>query len=287
MPLSSGQVIDSRYRISASLGAGGMAEVYTAYDIVFKRNVAVKFIKEEAMTNWVNLERFENEATIVASLYNPNIVKVLGHGVHNDRPYIVEELIQGKTLKEILEQRSPLPLSECIDIMLQVTNAMGYAHQKGVIHRDIKPQNIFIEADGTVKIGDFGISEAPGLSNSKSSEIKGSVHYLAPEITEGKPASIQSDIYAIGVTFFEMITGHPPFNKKKASEIALAHVNEKFPSPKLYIPTLPDEIERIILVATNKKPNKRYKSAYQMNEDLKKFINKGEKPTKKGLFKRN
>ncbi|MCD8204685.1 MAG: serine/threonine protein kinase [Coprobacillus sp.] len=286
MALKDGQVIDSRYRISARLGEGGMADVYEAFDIVFRRSVAVKFIKEEAMISETNLTRFENEATIAASLYHPNIVKVLGHGVHEGRPYIVEELIQGKTLKEILEIRSPLPLSECLDIMLQVTSAMGYAHQKGVIHRDIKPQNIFIEADGTVKIGDFGISEAAGLTTRKSSDIKGSVHYLAPEITQGKPASIQSDIYAIGVTFFEMVTGHPPFNKKKASEIALAHVNEKFPSPKIDVPTLPSEIEKIILTATEKKPNKRYKSAWHMNEDIKKFVNRGEKPVKKGLFKK-
>ncbi|MCD8203997.1 MAG: serine/threonine protein kinase [Coprobacillus sp.] len=286
MALANGQVINERYRISARLGKGGMAEVYEAYDIVFKRSVAVKFINEDEMMSESSLTRFENEATIAASLYHPNIVKVLGHGLENGRPYIVEELINGETLKEILDFRSPLPLSECIDIMLQVTSALGYAHQKGVIHCDIKPQNIFIEADGTVKIGDFGISEAVGLNHNQVGEVKGSVHYLAPEITEGKPASIQSDIYAIGITFYEIVTGRTPFsNKKKAMDVALAHVNEKMLSPKTYIPSLPDEIERIIMTATEKKPRKRYKSAWAMNEDLKKFIDRGEKTSKKGLFK--
>ncbi len=286
MALADGKIINERYRISARLGKGGMAEVYEAYDVVFKRSVAVKFIKEDEMMSESSLIRFENEATIAASLYHPNIVKVLGHGLENGRPYIVEELVNGGNLKEILDYRSPLPLSECIDIMLQVTSAMGYAHQKGVIHCDIKPQNIFIESDGTVKIGDFGISEASGLNRSTTGEIKGSVHYLAPEITEGKPPSVQSDIYAIGITFYEIVTGRTPYNKKKAMDVALAHVNEKMPSPKTYLPSLPDEIEHIIMTATNKKPKKRYKTAWAMNEDLKKYVNKSEKTSKKGLFRR-
>lgn len=271
MPLKIGTLLDGRYSITMRIGHGGMAEVYEANDVILKTRVAVKLIREDVMKNPVNLRRFENEATIAASLNHPNIVKVFNNGKHNGVSYIVNELVKGQTLKDILDFRGSLSINEAIDIMCQLTSALNYAHSHKIIHRDVKPDNVFVLPDGSVKLGDFGIATANGMSEdtASSKDIIGSVHYLAPEISKGKPASIQSDIYAAGVTFFEMITGHVPFDYDNAVSIAVAHIKEKFPSPKKYLPNCPKEVEKIILKATKKDPNERYASCKNMFEDLK------------------
>lgn len=288
MPLKIGILIDERYRVNSRIGHGGMAEVYEATDIINKRPVAIKFIREDVMSNPTNLKRFENEATIAASLNNDNIVKVYNHGTIDNRPYIANEFIKGQTLKDTLDFRSPLPLKEAIDIMLQLSSALAYAHSKGIIHRDIKPQNIYYMPDGTVKLGDFGIALASGVKDATTSknEIVGSVHYLAPEISSGKNASIASDIYSLGVTFFEIITGHIPFDKDSPINVAVAHVKEKFPSPRKYIPDCPNEIIRIINKCTRKDPLKRYKNCNELYEDLLKLKNSDSIKEKKGIFAR-
>ncbi len=265
-----GALVDGRYRIEARIGHGGMAEVYEATDIINKRKVAIKMIREDVMKNPINLRRFQNEATIASSLNHPNIVKVFNHGTIEGRPYIANEYVRGQSMKDMLDFRTSIPIAEAVSYMLQLTSALFYAHQHNIIHRDIKPQNIYVMPDGTIKLGDFGIAQAGGVDDSftKTSEIVGSVHYLAPEISQGKPASIQSDIYAAGVTFYELLTGHVPFDKDTPVNVAVAHVKEKFPPVKKYVPNCPKEIEKIIVNATRKRLSDRYKGADEFYDDL-------------------
>lgn len=265
-----GALVDGRYRISARIGHGGMAEVYEANDIINKRKVAIKMIREDVMKNPINLKRFENETTIASSLSHPNIVKVYNHGTIEGRPYIANEYIKGQNMKDMLDFRSAIPIAEAVSYMLQLTSALYYAHQHNIIHRDIKPQNIYVMPDGTIKLGDFGIAQAEGIDDSltKTTDIVGSVHYLAPEISQGRPASIQSDIYSAGVTFYEILTGHVPFDKDTPVNVAVAHVKEKFPPVKKYLPNCPKEIEKIIAKATKKNFNERYKNANEFYLDL-------------------
>ncbi len=265
-----GALVDGRYRIEARIGHGGMAEVYGATDIINKRRVAIKMIREDVMRNPINLRRFKNEATIASSLNHPNIVKVYNHGTIEGRPYIANEYVRGQTMKDMLDFRGSMPLAEAVSYMLQLTSALFYAHQHNIIHRDVKPQNIYVMPDGTIKLGDFGIAVAEGVDDdlTKTSEIVGSVHYLAPEISQGKPASIQSDIYAAGVTFFELLTGHVPFDKDTPVNVAVAHIKDKFPTVKKYMPTCPKEIEKIVATATRKRLQERYKGADEFYEDL-------------------
>ncbi len=271
MPIKIGSLIDGRYHINGRVGHGGMSEVYEATDIISRKRVAIKLIREDVMKNPVNLKRFKNEATIAASLNHPNIVKVYNNGTIDGRPYITNEFIGGQTLKDVLDFRSPLPISEALSIMIQLTSALQYAHDHNIIHRDIKPQNIFLLQDGTIKLGDFGIAEADGLDITnpiESKEIVGSVHYIAPEIAKGKAASAQSDIYSAGVTFFELVTGHLPFTEGDAVAIAVSHIKDKFPSPKKYLPNCPREVERIIQKATAKRLKERYLTAREFHDEL-------------------
>lgn len=288
MPLKIGSLIDNRYRVTARIGHGGMAEVYEGNDIIGKKTVAIKLIRKDVMDNPVNLIRFKNEATIAASLNHPNIVKVYNHGTVDGVPYIANEFIKGQNLKQVLDFRSSVPVEEAVDYMIQLAAALDYAHQHGIVHRDVKPDNLYVMGDGTIKLGDFGIAQTDATSQitSKDSEIVGSVHYLAPEITSGKPATGQSDIYSAGVTFFELITGHVPYIKNSAIDIAVAHVKEKFPSPKKYLPNCPKEIERIIFKCVKKNPKERYATAKELHDDL--VALKGEKglKEKKGFFRR-
>lgn len=287
MPIKIGSLIDGRYRVTARVGHGGMAEVYEANDIINKKVVAIKLIREDVMDNPINLRRFENEATIAASLNHPNIVKVYNHGTIEGVPYIANEFIKGQNLKETLDFRGSLSLQEAIDDMIQLSSALYYAHQHSIIHRDVKPDNLYLMSDGTIKLGDFGIAQTDNQVNAKSAENKeivGSVHYLAPEITRGYPASVQSDIYAAGVTFFELLTGHVPFTKKSAIDIAIAHVNEKFPSLKKYLPDCPKEIERIVYKCVRKNPKDRYQTARQLHDDLVEIKNRPELLKEKKSF---
>ena len=288
MPLKIGSLVENRYRVTARIGHGGMAEVYEGNDIIGKKTVAIKLIRKDVMENPVNLIRFKNEATIAASLNHPNIVKVYNHGTVDGVPYIANEFIKGQNLKQVLDFRTSVPVEEAVDYMIQLASALDYAHQHGIVHRDVKPDNVYVMGDGTIKLGDFGIAQTDASSQltSKDSEIVGSVHYLAPEITSGKPATGQSDIYSAGVTFFELITGHVPYIKNSAIDIAVAHVKEKFPSPKKYLPNCPKEIERIIFKCVKKNPAERYKTAKELHDDL--VALKGEKglKEKKSFFRR-
>ena len=289
MSIKIGTLIDGRYRITALAGHGGMAEVYESYDLVSKNLVAIKLLKEEISKDSINLKRFENEATIAAGLSHPNIVMIYNHGRVDGRAYIANEYIKGQTLNNTLDFRGGLPIAEAVSYMAQLTSALYYAHRHNVVHRDVKPSNIFLLADGSIKLGDFGIAQADGLNNdlTRTNDIVGSVHYLAPEIVKGKLASPRSDIYAAGITFFELLTGKLPFDKDTPVNVAVAQIKEKFPSIKKFRPDCPKEVEKIIIKATKKNPRERYQTAKEMHDDI---INLQQNPSlleeKKNFFAR-
>jgi len=268
-----GDLLDDRYEITGMLGEGGMAIVYQAKDIITDKDVAIKIIREETLKNPLNLTRFEREARAAASLKHQNIVQVSNLGAFQNRPYMVTELVKGKTLRDALSLRGKFSFLEACDIMYQLCSAVYYAHQHGVIHRDIKPQNVFITADGLIKLGDFGIATFQNSSHvTRSDVVVGSVHYMAPEISEGNPASPQSDIYSLGITFFELVTGRVPFDDESAVTVALKHIKDKFPSVRKFNPKCPIIIEKIIFKACAKSPYDRYKSAVDMRRDIERIL---------------
>lgn len=265
-----GDLIDDRYKIKATLGKGGMSEVYEAYDIVLKKTVALKILNEASRNNPENLIRFENEARIAASLFHPNIVRIYNYQEYKDTYFIVNEYQKGQTLKDYLAFKSYLPLKEACQIMIQILDALSFMHQKGIIHRDIKPQNIFYGSDGIAKVSDFGISiiKDEVLNVDEYKKVVGTAQYLAPELIKGSRANEQSDIYSAGVTFFELLSGYLPFDDDNVNKVAMAHVKEEFPSILKYMPTLPKSVDEIIKKAVSKDLSYRYKSASDMLDDV-------------------
>jgi eukaryotic-like serine/threonine-protein kinase len=265
-----GQKINDRYQIIKSIGEGGMANVYLAYDTILDRNVAVKVLRGDLATDEKFVRRFQREALSASSLSHPNIVEVYDVGEDNGQYYIVMEYIEGYQLKQLLKKRGKLTLTEVIDIMLQVTDGMSVAHDAYIIHRDIKPQNIMIQDNGMVKITDFGIAMAMNSTQlTQTNSVMGSVHYLPPEQASGKGATLQSDIYSMGILMYELLTGKLPYKGDNAVEIALKHLKEPFPSIKEELPDIPQSVENIIIKATAKNPKNRYADAREMNNDLK------------------
>ena len=278
-------IVDDRYKIVSLLGEGGMALVYKANDLITSKDVALKIMRPETAIDKTNLSRFEREARAAASLNHQNIVRVNNLGTYKGYPYMVNELITGQTLRQILDIRGKFSIIESLDIMEQLCRAISYAHQHGVIHRDIKPQNIFLASDGTIKLADFGIATFQNANHVTRSEIViGSVHYVAPEISQGHPASERSDIYSMGITFFELITGKVPFDSQSAVTVALMHIKDKFPSIKKFNNKTPQCVEEIILKAVNKDPIDRYNSAEEMRSAINNILSNRELLTKKKTF---
>ena len=265
-----GQKISDRYQIIKSIGEGGMANVYLAYDTILDRNVAVKVLRGDLANDEKFVRRFQREALSASSLSNPNIVEVFDVGEDNGEYYIVMEYVEGKHLKNLLKKRGKLTVAEVVDIVSQITNGLSVAHDSYIIHRDIKPQNILILENGLIKITDFGIAVAINSTQlTQTNSVMGSVHYLPPEQASGKGATLQSDIYSIGILMYELLTGKLPFKGENAVEIALKHLKEPVPSIRDELPDLPQSIENIILKATAKNPKNRYADAREMHEDLK------------------
>ena len=267
--LSKGQKINERYEIVKSIGEGGMANVYLAKDTILERNVAVKVLRGDLSADDKFIRRFEREAQSVSNLSHKNIVEVYDVGVEDNEHYIVMEYIEGKTLKQLLKKRESLTITEVIDIMTQLTDGMSHAHESYIVHRDIKPQNIMILDNGLIKITDFGIAMALNATQlTQTNSVLGSVHYLPPEQASGKGATIKSDIYALGILMYELITGNVPFKGDNAVEIALKHINEKIPSIRKQNPAIPQSVENILLKAAAKNPRNRYDSVKDMYEDF-------------------
>ena len=267
--ISKGQKINERYEIIRSIGEGGMANVYLGYDTILDRNVAIKILRGDLSNDEKFVRRFQREALSASSLAHPNIVEMYDVGEDYGLYYIVMEYVDGKTLKQLLKKRGNLTLSEAIDIMLQLTDGMAHAHDSYIVHRDLKPQNVMIKDDGQIKITDFGIAMALNSTQlTQTNSVMGSVHYLPPEQASGKGSTIKSDIYSIGIIFYELLSGSLPFRGDNAVEIALKHMRDPLPSLRDENPAIPQSIENVIMRATAKNPKNRYEDTRTMHDDL-------------------
>jgi len=264
-----GRILADRYELKELVGQGGMADVYLAYDDILKREVAVKILRSSLTGDPIYITRFHREARAAAALCHRNIVEIYDVGEEDDLYYIVMEYVRGQTLKELINKRGALHYVEAVDIMKQVASATALAHSMGIVHRDLKPQNILVTDSGIVKIADFGIASIQSLSQvTQTDTIMGSLHYLAPEIARGEKATPQSDIYALGVVFYELLRGDVPFNGESPVNIALKHMRDEIPSVRAYNPAIPQSVENIIIKATAKNTNNRYQCADDMLDDL-------------------
>ena len=264
-----GQKINDRYQIIKSIGEGGMANVYLAYDTILDRDVAVKVLRGDLADDEKFVRRFQREALSASSLSHPNIVEVYDVGDDNGQYFIVMEYIDGKNLKDLLKKRGKLTVSEVVDIMSQIADGLSVAHDSYIIHRDIKPQNIMILENGLVKITDFGIAMAMNATQlTQTNSVMGSVHYLPPEQASGKGSTLKSDIYSMGILMYELLSGTLPYRGDNAVEIALKHLKEPLPSIREEFPDIPQSVENIILKAAAKNPKNRYSDAREMYEDL-------------------
>ncbi|WP_442970797.1 Stk1 family PASTA domain-containing Ser/Thr kinase [Rossellomorea sp. LJF3] len=264
-----GKRISGRYRIIKLIGGGGMANVYLAHDVILDREVAIKMLRIDFANEEEFIKRFQREAQSATSLAHPNIVSIYDVGEEDDLYYIVMEYVHGMTLKQYIQQHSPVNVDKAIDIMKQLTIAMSHAHQNHIVHRDIKPHNILLDEEGNVKITDFGIAMAlSATSITQTNSVLGSVHYLSPEQARGGMATKKSDIYSLGIVMFELLTGRLPFSGESAVSIALKHLQSETPSLKRWNPDIPQSVENIVLKATAKDPFRRYESLEEMDEDL-------------------
>ncbi len=263
------KMIADRYMLVKHIGSGGMADVYIAMDTLLNREVAVKILRGELSNDPVALLRFQREAHASCALIHPNIVEIYDVGEDNGAHFLVMEYIRGKTLKQLIHLRGALSVDEAIAIMKQLISATHEAHKRGIIHRDIKPQNVLVKDDGTIKMVDFGIALAhDALQLTQNDSVMGSVHYLAPELAKGEQASYQSDIYALGIVFYELLSGQVPFSAEQPVQVALKHIREEMPSIRQMICDVPQSVENIILKASAKRKEYRYNSCLEMLQDL-------------------
>lgn len=273
-----GKSLKNRYYIISFIGEGGMAEVYLANDVINKREVAIKIIKDTTSLDPLNIARFQREARASAALRHNNIIEIYDVDEYQGKPYMVMEYVNGKSLKEVLKNRGSFTPVEASDIIYQLSDALSHAHEHGVIHRDVKPQNVMIKNDGSIKLGDFGIAlvnDAPHLT--QKDIILGSVHYMAPEVAQGKSVTVHADIYSLGITFFELLTGKLPFNDSNAVNIAMKQIGEPLPSVRKYRNDVDKKIEKVINKACSKDKKNRYQSMKDLRKDLKEAMSVEEK----------
>ena len=269
MPTEIGKKFNGRYLILGNIGSGGMANVFLARDLILAREVAIKVLRYDFLNDQSAIRRFQREMLASTELVHPNIVTVYDAGQEGETQFLVMEYVKGMDLKRYIQTQYPIPYGRIVDIMQQILSAVSLAHQHRIIHRDLKPQNILIDESGTVKITDFGIAVALSeTSITQTNSMLGSVHYLSPEQARGSMATNQSDIYAIGIILYEMLTGKVPFDGESAVTIALKHFQEEIPSVRLYDRNVPQSLENVVLKATAKDPIDRYQSAEEMSADL-------------------
>ena len=266
-----GTTLDDRYVIKKVIGSGGMAVVYRATDNRLKRSVAVKILRDELEADEEFRRRFQTEAQAVAMLSHPNIVSVYDVSHSEDVEYIVMELIEGVTLMQYMQKRGALGWKEALHFSVQIARALEHAHSKGIVHRDIKPQNVMILRDGTIKVADFGIAALETRQEQRSDQTVGSVHYIAPEQARGEQPDTRSDIYSLGVVMYEMLTGRMPYDGETAEQIALKHIAGVAEDPQKLNPEIPDELARITLKAMNADIKTRYQTATELLADLEEF----------------
>ncbi len=263
------KILGNRYELIEKIGEGGMSYVYRARCQILDRIVAIKILKEEYSNDQAFVSRFRTEAMAAARLSHPNIVNIYDVGEHDDVYYIVMEYVEGTTLKELIAQEAPLPVGRAIDIAVMICDGIQHAHDKGIIHRDIKPHNILITTTGMVKVADFGIAQAISKKTiTFGGNIVGSVHYISPEQAKGEPVTIATDIYSLGCVLYEMLTGTPPFDAESPVTVALKHIHDEITPPRQINESIPMALEGIIYRAMEKVPEKRFNSAQKMRNDL-------------------
>ena len=267
--LELGTMLSGRYEVLKRVGSGGMADVYMAKDHKLNRNVAVKVLKSEYVEDEKFLKKFETEAQAVARLSHPNIVNIYDVGIEDGINYIVMELAEGITLKEYIRKKGYLSPKETVEISTQIASAISHAHKNHIIHRDIKPQNILVSDTGIIKVTDFGIAKATSSNTvTSTATAMGSVHYISPEQAKGRFCDEKSDIYSLGITMYEMVTGHVPFDHENGVTIALMHLQNEITPPSQIRDGIPDSLEKIILKCTMKKPEERNQTADDLIADL-------------------
>ena len=269
--LENGTLVAERYEIIEKIGIGGMANVYKAQDIKLSRTVAVKVLKEEFSEDMTFVNKFRTEAQSAAGLEHPNIVNVYDVGSENGFYYIVMEYVEGITLKDYIKKKGHLSYKEALSITIQVGRGLQAAHEKNIIHRDVKPQNIIISTDGKVKVTDFGIARA-ATTNTIHSDVMGSVHYASPEQARNGYVSNRSDIYSLGIVMYEMVTGKVPYDGESTVQIAIQHLQDEMVPPSEYVDDLPISLEKIIMKCTQKSPDRRYESMENLLLDLRKAL---------------
>ena len=269
--LEVGSFLSDRYEILSKVGAGGMSDVYKAKDHILSRFVAIKVLKQEFSEDSSFVTKFRAEAQSAAGLEHPNIVNIYDVGSENGMYYIVMEYVEGITLKTYIEKKGQLSFKESASIAIQVARGIESAHNKNIIHRDIKPQNIIISTEGKVKVTDFGIAKATS-SNTISSDVMGSVHYASPEQARNGFVDGRSDIYSLGIVMFEMVTGRVPFDGETTVAVALQHLQEEIARPSKYAPDLPISFEKIILKCTQKTPDRRYQTIEELLADIRRSL---------------
>lgn len=266
-----GKILDDRYEILELIGAGGMANVYKALCHRLNRYDAVKIMRDDTAADECFRKRFRTESQAVAMLSHPNIVSVYDVSHNENIEYIVMELVDGITLKQYMKEHGALPTDEVLNFSIQIAKALAHAHSKGIIHRDIKPQNVMLLKDGLIKVADFGIAALQNDIEESTNETVGSVHYIAPEQARGAAADARSDIYSLGIVMYEMMTGRLPYVGKSDVEVAVKHMNTEAVPPRTIVPGIPEELERICLKAMATDITDRYQSAGELLSDLEQF----------------
>lgn len=270
--LKEGIFLGKRYEILERIGSGGMADVYKGKDHKLNRHVAVKVLKSDYRSDEIFIQKFLSEAQAAAGLMHPNVVNVYDVGQDRGLYYMVMELVEGITLKDYIEKKGQLSVNETISISIQMATGIQAAHNQHIIHRDIKPQNIIISKDGKVKVTDFGIARATTATQTISTNVMGSVHYTSPEHAKGGVVDEKSDIYSAGITMYEMVTGHVPFDGESTVTVAIKHLQEEVPSPVIEVPDIPYSLECIILKCTQKNAAHRYQNCQELIQDLKRSM---------------
>ncbi|MDQ7034398.1 MAG: protein kinase [Anaerolineae bacterium] len=274
--MSSETILNGRYALVAQQGSGGMSVIYKAIDRALGRTVAVKILRPSLTKDPSFLEKFRNEARSVANLSHPNIVTV--HDVGSDGPthYIVMEMVEGTDLKKIIRENKALPVERALDLAVQICAGIGYAHRSGLVHADVKPQNILVTSQDLVKVTDFGIAQA--LSDTQPQEraevVWGSPHYFAPEQAKGEQPAATADVYATGIVLFEMLTGRLPYTGTNQQELAMAHIRDSIPSVTTFNPTVPDKLAKMVMKAMSKEPQNRFRDGDQFGNVLRDFRDK-------------
>lgn len=281
-----GKIFAGRYKIIQQIGRGGMADVYLARDLILDgEEVAVKVLRTNYQTDPIAVARFQREAKAMAELDHPNIVRITDIGEEEGQQYLAMEYVAGLDLKRYIKENAPLSNEEAVRLMGQILLAMRLAHTCGIIHRDLKPQNVLLTPDGTAKVSDFGIAVAfAETSLTQTNSMLGSVHYLSPEQARGSKATVQSDIYAMGIIFYEMLTGHIPYDGDSAVTIALQHFQKPLPSIREENKNVPQALENVVIKATAKKLTDRYKSVAEMYVDLSSCLSYERRNEKKLVF---